>query len=218
MRPPAGQDPYGAHKLIPAGALQCFPRFSSGRGLWHSIVRNNHSLVCRSPTPSWESFVFSSTARPQAECSALQIPALSCRPIRQENQRPPDPLTLSSCPCMKATFAIWKRQTALELRSGSGLPRLAAPAGYRAVRVDDGPPVVGLLRQAQRSMQQSIGLIQFALHGAELRAESGTERRNPFTRPSPAGLRAHPAGESCHRTAAISAALRASPWPSSVGG
>lgn len=127
-----------------------------------------------------------------------QLSALRCRPVRQENQRPPDLLTLSSRPCMKATFAIWKRQTALELRSGSGLPRLAAPAGYRAVRVDDGPPVVGLLRQAQRSMQQPLGLIQFALHGAELRAEigqrSGTEPRNPFSPALPCGAPRPPGG------------------------
>uniref|UniRef100_A0A8V1ANJ2 Zinc finger SWIM-type containing 7 n=1 Tax=Gallus gallus TaxID=9031 RepID=A0A8V1ANJ2_CHICK len=72
---------------------------------------------------------------------------------------------------MKATFAIWKRQTALELRSGSGLPPLSAPARYQAVGVDDGPPVVGLVRQAQRLVQQPLGFTQFALHDAELRAE-----------------------------------------------
>lgn len=109
---------------------------------------------------------------PEAERSALHIPDSALfQPLQKENQQPPGLLTLSSCPCMKATFAIWKRQTALELRSGSGLPPLSAPARYQAVGVDDGPPVVGLVRQAQRLVQQPLGFTQFALHDAELRAE-----------------------------------------------
>lgn len=132
-------------------------------------------------------------------------PCTSRQPLRRKKTQ--ELLTLSSCPCMKATFAICKRQTVLKQGlapttappsacgstaapappEGAAAPRRlrararrdkgrsrAAGAGqppqpHHAVGVDDGFPVIRLLRQPQRLVQQLLGRPQLALHDAELR-------------------------------------------------
>lgn len=69
----------------------------------------------------------------RARCTFKNLSASSHSKGKKPNQTKTELLTLSSCPCMKATFAIWKRQTVPKLHTtASPFPYSPSRRGARS--------------------------------------------------------------------------------------